>query len=363
MQAFVAIKGIFCYFMQKIGRKRWGTRGVMQDSKTELLYEKDLSRAAEILLQGGVVAFPTETVYGLGACIFLERAIQNIFIAKGRPKDNPIIAHISDISQVDHIAHNVPSIFYKLAERFFPGPLTLVVPKSSRVPSIVSAGLSTIAIRMPNNPIALRLIRLVGQPLVAPSANLSGKPSATDFLHVLEDFDGVIPGVIVGKSSEIGIESTVVSLLNYQKKGKIEILRPGSISKEELEEYLQMRISDYEGDKDFPICPGMKYRHYSPDADIFLFQNMEEVVEHCKNHPECKRMILSNEAHPFVDQFIRFPLNSSTLYARLRLADRCHYQEIVILCDPVIRKDVGVMNRIEKAAGVSCVEACSMGVE
>jgi L-threonylcarbamoyladenylate synthase len=172
---------------------------------TQVFQEEDLIQAAEYLLSGEVVAFPTETVYGLGACIFLEDAIKKIFYAKRRPSDNPLIAHISDLSSVESIAEDVPPLFYKIAEEFFPGPLTIIASKSSEVPSIASAGLSTIAIRMPNHKIALRLIELVGQPMVAPSANLSGKPSATDFTHVLEDFDGHIPGDVKGEPSSIGI--------------------------------------------------------------------------------------------------------------------------------------------------------------
>lgn len=320
----------------------------MHSGKTELIYEKDLSRAVEILLQEGIIAFPTETVFGLGACIFLEKAIQKIFLAKGRPKDNPIIAHISDLASVEQIAQNIPPVFYKLAEKFFPGPLTLVVPKSAKVPSIVSAGLPTIAIRMPRHSLALSLIRLVGQPLVAPSANLSGKPSATDFLHVLEDFEGVIPGVIVGQGSDIGIESTVVSLL----KGKVEILRPGSIQKEEIEEYLGMPVSVYSGgDGDMLASPGMKYKHYAPDTPVIICDTIEEVMERCWADPELKRMIITNENHPQIDRFIRFPLASSSFYSRLRLADRSHYKEIIILCDAFTLKDSGLMNRIKKAAG------------
>ncbi len=325
----------------------------MHSGKTELIYEKDLGRAVEILLQEGIIAFPTETVYGLGACIFLEKAIQKIFAAKRRPKDNPVIAHISDLASVEQIAHNVPAVFYKLAEHFFPGPLTLVVPKASRVPAIVSAGLPTIGIRMPNHPLALRLIHLTGQPLVAPSANLSGKPSATDFLHVLEDFEGEIPGVIVGQGSDlepcrIGIESTVVSLL----KGKIEILRPGSIQKEDLEECLHMPVSVYAGgDKGHQLSPGMKYKHYAPDAKVFLYDNLEGVVEHCRLQPDLKRMILANKGCSQIEKVPRFPLASPSFYSRLRMADRCQYEEILIVCDPVIKKDVGLMNRIEKASG------------
>lgn len=317
--------------------------------KTELIYEKDLGRAVQILQREGIVAFPTETVFGLGARIFSEKAINKIFEVKGRPKDNPLIAHISDLGFVEQIAQNVPLTFYKLAEKFFPGPLTLVVPKSPRVPSSVSAGLPSIAIRMPRHPLALSLIRLVGEPLVAPSANLSGRPSSTDFLHVLEDFEGIIPGLIVGQGSDIGIESTVVSLLN----GKVEILRPGSISREELEEHLGIRVTINSGIGKSPTAsPGVKYKHYAPDAKLFLYHTIEEAISHCQNKKEMKRMVLSNTNHSQIDQFSQFSLSAPSFYSRLRLADRCQFREVLIVCDSIIKKDFGFMNRIERAAGV-----------
>lgn len=319
-------------------------------AKTELIYEKDLARAAELLLAGEVVAFPTETVYGLGACIFMEDAVKKIFAVKGRPGDNPLIAHIGDLGSVDLIARNVPPIFYKLAEQFFPGPLTLVVPKGPRVSSSVSGGLPTIAIRMPKHSLALPLIRLVGQPIVAPSANLSGTPSATDFLHVLEDFEGLIPGVVVGQESNIGIESTVVSLL----EGKIQILRPGSIHKEEIEDFLKQSISVYSGEQaDSSMgSPGMKYKHYAPKAKVLLFSSVQEAEVYCESEPKLKRMLLSNQASLETKQLMRFPLLATSFYSRLRLADRCHYQEILIVCDPVTQKNMGLMNRIEKSAAL-----------
>lgn len=316
--------------------------------KTELFYEKDIDKAADMLLRGGVVAFPTETVYGLGACIFLEKAIKRLFTVKGRPKDNPVIAHVCDLGSVELIAHSIPSNFYKLAERFFPGPLTLVLPRASRVPSVVSAGLPTIAVRMPRHPLALSLIRTVGQPIVAPSANLSGKPSATDFLHVLEDFDGLIPGVIVGDESDVGIESTVLSLL----KGRIEILRPGVIRKEEIEECLGMNVGVYNGEsKHALISPGMKYRHYAPDAKVFLFDSVAEAEVHCKKNTDVKRLILSNLGSARLDRHMRFPLASPSFYSRLRLADRSCYEEVVLVLDDTIKRDPALMNRIEKASG------------
>ncbi len=317
--------------------------------ETQLFYEKDLIQAAELLLSGEVIAFPTETVYGLGACIFLEEAIRKIFTIKGRPSDNPLIAHISDLSSVALIAEDVSPLFYKLAERFFPGPLTIIVPKSPEVPSIVSAGLQTVAIRMPSHPIARQLIDLVGQPIVAPSANLSGKPSATDYQHVIEDFDGVISGVIVGQPSSIGIESTVVRLVHQ----KVEIVRPGSISKEQLEEFLQDSVLVYQPKVgEIAPSPGMKYRHYAPKAKVTLFFTAKEVLEYLIREVDKERMLLCNEPLCSIPGVLSLPLSRSSFYANLRLADRLEIKEVMIVCDLLTQEDLGLMNRIEKSSGV-----------
>lgn len=318
----------------------------MKSYKTELIFEKDLIRAAELLLLGEVIAFPTETVYGLGACIFLEEAVNKIFTAKGRPSDNPLIVHISDLKVVEEIAKEVPHLFYLLAEKFFPGPLTIIVPKATKVPGNVSAGLQTIAIRMPKHPLARRLIDLVGQPLVAPSANLSGKPSSTSYQHVLEDFEGLIPGIVVGESSDIGIESTVVSLLN----GKVEIVRPGAITKEQLEEFLKEPVSIYKPKSgDVVVSPGMKYRHYAPKAKVTLFLKIEDALEYMKKEPQIKRMVLSNTP---IEGALSFPIACSSFYANLRLSDQLNLSEVIIICDEATQKDLGLMNRIQKSSGL-----------
>lgn len=315
--------------------------------KTEKIDPQDLKKAVNLILQGEIVAFPTETVYGLGASIFLEEAIQKIFFAKGRPSDNPLIAHVCDLFSIEKIAQNIPEVFYRLAEQFFPGPLTLVLPKGKEVPSIVSAGLDTVAVRMPNHPIAKELIRLVGTPLVAPSANLSGKPSSTQVSHVLDDFEGKIAGVILGDSSEIGIESTVISLLNNE----VEILRPGSISQEEVEEFLRRKISVFTSqgkDGRFP-SPGMKYKHYAPLAQVSLFFSEQEALNsYYGKNLHHKKMILANG---FFKEEV-FPLKASSFYSKLRLADEKEYQEVLIVCDPITLQNKGFMNRIEKAAGL-----------
>ncbi len=317
--------------------------------KTQVLSSKDIERAAQLLKSGQLVAFPTETVYGLGACIFNPEAILSIFKAKGRPSDNPLIAHLSSVEQTEEVAQEIPPSFYRLAEHFMPGPLTVVIKKRSHVPSLVSAGLDSIALRIPSHPVAQALIRCVGEPLVAPSANLSGKPSATQAKHVLEDFDGKIAAIIDGGKTNFGLESTVVSLLGDQPV----LLRPGAITREQIEEVLQCSITTASHSGKGPaLSPGMKYRHYAPAAPVKVFMVLEELLSYLHSpSPSLKRMLLSSFpldlSHPGLD---RFPLEASEFYALLRHADASGYQEILILCDESIQKQAALMNRLLRAA-------------
>lgn len=317
---------------------------------TELLSSSDISRAAELLLQGEILAFPTETVYGLGALIFLPSAIEKIFIAKGRPSDNPLIAHISNLSQLTKIAKNIPDDFFLLYKAFFPGPLTVVLQKTDEVPSLVSAGLDSIALRMPSHPLALALIEKVGQPLVAPSANISGKPSSTEFNHVLHDFDGKISAIVKGDSSEIGIESTVISLLGDVPT----ILRPGHITKDQIQSVLKKPVAIASSDKtEGPVLsPGMKYKHYAPDAPVQLFYSKEDLLEYLKVAPIASRMLLSSSPLGEIDSCEFFPLSAKTLYATLRRADAKGFSEVLVYCDKVITDDKALMNRLSRSAEI-----------
>jgi L-threonylcarbamoyladenylate synthase len=284
----------------------------------------DVAAAAVLLKQGKVVAFPTETVYGLGACIFNEAAIKHIFTLKNRPADNPLIAHISSLDQLSLIAVDVPQKFYQLAEIFFPGPLTLILKKSSNVPFIATAGQDSIAVRMPNHPLAQALIAQTG-PLVAPSANLSGKPSATTIAHVLQDFEGRLEAALDGGPASIGIESTVLSLYD-----KPVLLRPGSITTAQIEEVLGEKIEV--ASKLTKIrSPGMKYRHYAPIADLKLVYSFEELE---KNLDPLKKQLILDE------------LTVKNLYASLRYADTHNYEQIIVLCDAPILSDAALMNRL-----------------
>jgi L-threonylcarbamoyladenylate synthase len=292
----------------------------------------DIPRAAALLREGGVVAFPTETVYGLGASVFQTQAIQRIFTVKGRPQDNPLIVHIGGFDQLTQIVHPPPPLFEKLAKFFFPGPLTVLLPKLESVPSLVSANLPLIGVRMPAHPLALELIQAVGVPLVAPSANISGRPSSTCALHVHSDFGSKIDGIIDGGRCQYGIESTVISL-----SATIQILRPGAISKEQLEEVLQESVTYAEACADQPLCPGMKYRHYAPRAKILVFCNFEAFRSYLHQAKPCQRMILER-------------VQPQDLYASLRQADAQKDEEIVIYCNPSIQNNRALMNRLNRAS-------------
>ncbi len=222
--------------------------------------------AARFIEHGEVVAFPTETVYGLGANVFNEDAIRKIFAAKGRPTDNPLIAHIAELSQLDQLVQEIPPAAQKLIEAFFPGPLTLVLPKHKTISLLATAGLQTIGVRMPSHPIARQFLRACGVPLVAPSANLSGRPSPTTWQAVRDDLFGRIACILQGDQTKVGLESTVVDCT-----GRVpQILRAGGVTLEQLRTVLpETEIADAQ-DASAPKSPGQKYRHYAPQAKVVL---------------------------------------------------------------------------------------------
>lgn len=229
--------------------------------------DSDLKIAADIIKSGGNVILPTETVYGLGADAFNAAAVKNIFKAKGRPGDNPLIAHIASIDMLNELAAEIPQAARRLADKFWPGPLTMIFKKRERVPYETTGGLETVAVRMPDNDTARRLIELAQTPIAAPSANLSGKPSPTTFRHCAEDMDGRVDAIIDGGDCRIGVESTVIDLSG----DKPVLLRPGDVTAEQLSELLgdiEIVTSVKDGEK--PKSPGLKYKHYSPEADVVI---------------------------------------------------------------------------------------------
>ncbi len=237
--------------------------------------------AADVLRSGGLVAFPTETVYGLGANALDEKAVYGIFNAKGRPSDNPLIVHIADTGDLPRLVREVPETAQRLIDAYWPGPLTLVMKKSDVIPPRITAGLDTVGIRMPSHPVARELIALAKVPVAAPSANISGKPSTTTAAHVIEDLAGKVDVIIDSGSSEVGVESTVLDATVDPPV----ILRPGGITPEQVSRVagaVQVDASLFgRNDENFvPRSPGMKYTHYSPEADVYIVDGpMEKVVE------------------------------------------------------------------------------------
>lgn len=247
-------------------------------SKTEPKKE-ELQKAADILRNGGLVAFPTETVYGLGGDGLLADAARKIYEAKGRPSDNPLIIHIADIESLSRLTDSIPEKARILAEKFWPGPLTMIFPKSSQVPYSTTGGLDTVAVRMPSHPAALALIRESGVLIAAPSANTSGRPSPTKASHVKEDLDGKIDMILDGGTVGIGIESTIVDMTSEPPM----ILRPGYITKEMLEEAIGSVTIDKailsKADAGLrPKAPGMKYKHYAPKGDLTIYDGEAATV-------------------------------------------------------------------------------------
>ena len=331
--------------------------------------EASIKIAAEIIREGGVVAFPTETVYGLGANALDQTAIKKIYKAKGRPSDNPLIVHISDKDDLKLITNDVPSICRNLMESFWPGPLTLLFKKNNKLPDIVTGGLDTVAVRIPENDVALKLIREAGVPVAAPSANLSGKPSPTKAEHVMEDLMGRIDAVLLGGDCPVGVESTVIDTLSNPPV----LLRPGGISKEQIEQVVGEIISGHSGqDTDIPKAPGMKYTHYAPTAPVIVFKgsipNMVAEIKKLKNQKEkegIKIGVLATDETANRYTGCVFSVGSrkrmESIAGEIFHVFRCFDKEKVdmILSESFTTEGMGlaVMNRIIKAAGYNVIDA------
>ncbi|HHY10388.1 MAG TPA: threonylcarbamoyl-AMP synthase [Firmicutes bacterium] len=324
--------------------------------KTKVLKEKDLATAVRLLKAGQVVAFPTETVYGLGANAFDSAAVEKIFRAKGRPADNPLIVHIHSQEQLRDLVTAVPKKARALMDRFWPGPLTLVLPKQEAVPSIVTAGLATVGIRIPNHPLALRLLQKTGFPLAAPSANISGRPSPTHLEHVLTDLGGRIPAVLDGGEAVYGLESTVLDCTAEPFR----LLRPGSALLEDLRQITPVEA----GEGHAPPGPGLKYEHYTPNADVYLIlgvgtpAKIEELSEHYRREGKKTAVMTWDErARLYPGQNI-FPMGpkgnlqavAANLYHLLRRADKQGID--VLFVEGIEEEQMGltIMNRLRQAA-------------
>ena len=237
--------------------------------QTLLLHSGDSAQAAAILREGGLVGIPTETVYGLGANGLDPQAVARIFAAKGRPQDNPLILHIPEASWLDRYCQSIPERAWALAEAFWPGPLTLILPRKPEVPDAVTAGLDTVGMRCPAHPLCRAIIRLAGVPVAAPSGNTSGRPSPTTAQHMLEDMDGKIDAIVDGGPCTVGVESTILDLTETTPR----LLRPGGITLEQLKSVLgevavDPAVTRLMGAGEKPKAPGMKYRHYAPEAPV-----------------------------------------------------------------------------------------------
>jgi len=340
----------------------------MRDGKPVSEY---LERGAKVIRDGGTVIFPTETVYGLGADALSETAIAKIFEAKGRPSDNPLIVHISSLDMLVYLIKEPISEKTKmLIDKFWPGPLTMIFKKSDNVPYGVTAGLDTVAVRMPDHPIAFELIKKSGRPIAAPSANISGKPSPTRGNHVINDMIGKVDVIFCGDDSKVGLESTVLDL-----SGEIPvILRPGAVTLEQLEEVIgEVRIDKgILQEKGTPKAPGMKYAHYAPDAPMYIVKGSTENAAKKINElallseSEGKKvgiLAASTNGHLYnSDVVIGFGETNNleeigaNIFHALRELDRMKLD--IIYAEAVDEKGIGmaIMNRLKKAAANRIIE-------
>lgn len=345
---------------------RW--EKIVRQDMEELKKQPELISAAQLLRQGGLVAFPTETVYGLGANATDQAAVARIFTAKGRPSDNPLIIHIGNKEQLGEWVTEVPPLALRLLEYFSPGPLTLVLPHRGNLANNVTAGLPTVAVRIPDHPVALALLQLVNLPVAAPSANRSGRPSPTEAKHVWEDLAGKIEMVVDGGATGVGVESTVVDVT-----GEIPILlRPGGISLEQLRQVIgEVHVDPgLVHEHTAPRSPGMKYRHYAPRAEMWLVQGegVQQYIQRRTQEAQAagKRVgILTTREHQdrfHADVVLACGERSDpssvarNLYHTLRQFDEAQVDLILSETFPESGLTYSVMDRLRKAADGRVVE-------
>lgn len=330
----------------------------VSDSTEELL------RAAEIIKSGGLVVFPTETVYGLGADATSSDGARKIFAAKGRPSDNPLIIHIATPEEAVKYTE-CGELYFKLAESFMPGPLTVVLPSKEVIPKETRAGLPTVAVRCPEHPVARRLIELSGVPVAAPSANLSGSPSPTAFSHVVDDMDGRVDMIIDGGEADFGLESTIVK---PEEDGTLTLLRPGRITPEELSKIAKVNIAPAVMDKlregEVALSPGMKYRHYAPKSPLTLLSGeISKVIRYLADYKDKRVAVLCyDEDREFISSsYPGFTLyvfgkrddlseHAHRLFSLLREADKLDFDEIFAPLPEAKGIGLALYNRMIRAA-------------
>ena len=337
------------------------TKWIKTQEVSKKIYDAALNESSELLKAGELVAFPTETVYGLGGNAYDPSAAKKIYAAKGRPSDNPLIVHISHIDMMDDLVEELTPLCRRLAFEFWPGPLTMILPKSDKVPYETTGGLDTVAVRMPAHAVALDLIDEVGLPIAAPSANLSGKPSPTRGEHVYHDLNGRIPMVLDGGEVEIGLESTIIDLSRPEPV----ILRPGRITYDDIKPFAPRLKGNYgisAADISKPKAPGMKYKHYAPDGDVNYLPEGEDGICAVKSAKGKTALLLSVERWSELQQEVSpdflFVLGrrshldevAHNLFHAFRECDREEVDTIFIEAFPDLGLGEALMNRIEKAA-------------
>ena len=336
---------------------------------TDAAFENEsLAKAGEILRAGGTVIFPTETVYGLGANALDTEAASRIYAAKGRPADNPLIVHIAEPEEADALCE-CPPLYARLARAFMPGPLTVIMPAKPCVPKTVTAGLPTVAVRCPAHPVAHALLLEAGVPIAAPSANLSGSPSPTCFLHVKEDMDGRVDMIIDGGECDFGVESTIVKI---EDDGSLLLLRPGAITKEDLISFgarvtVAPAVLGALKEGETVLSPGMKYRHYAPEAPLYLLNgSSENRIKFLAEQKGRIAYLAYDEEMTFtaLDRVDRYPLGAESdtlsqaknLFRILREADKEHYDVIYAPLPETEGLGMALYNRMIRAAAHQIIQ-------
>ncbi len=324
----------------------------------------DLEYTAKLLLQDEVVGIPTETVYGLAANALSTKAVAKIFAAKGRPADNPLIVHLSDFSDAEKYVNDIPDLAYDIAEKFCPGPLTIVLPKKEIIPSITSGGLSTVGLRVPLHKTAREIISLCGVPLAAPSANLSGSPSPTSATHVFNDMTEKIPAIIDGGKCSIGLESTVIMFEN----GGIRLLRPGYVTLENLQQFgvpvfLDKGITAEISSGQSAPSPGMKYKHYSPKANVTVVAgDLEKFTNYVKQNDGegVYSLIFDEDKNAFPLKCLTYGNSSEKqaeeLFSILREIDEMGITQLYVRSPSKDGVGLAVYNRLLRSAGFEVIE-------